>query len=98
MLEILALVHLTRRIGTMVSAKGRKPFRYKLLTVALWVGGEIFGFIAGALVVQFAGLPEASAYLFALAGAVLGAVTAYFIAKTVPPTEIAPPPDPPTFH
>lgn len=98
MLEILALVHLTRRIGEIVSAKGRKPFRYKLMAVGLWVGGEVFGFIAGAVVVAFTGWPEPVMYLFGLIGAVLGAITAYFIAKTVPPTEFIPPPEPPKFN
>lgn len=97
MLEILALVHLTRRIGAIVAAKGRKPFPYKLMTVGLWIGGEVFGFIIGAFVVAFTRWPEPVMYLVGLVGAVLGAVAAYFIANTVPPTETSPPPQPPTF-
>ena len=41
MLEILALFFLTKRIGEIVEEKGRKTIGYKLLTVALWIGGEV---------------------------------------------------------
>jgi hypothetical protein len=98
MLEILALFFLTKRIGEIVEEKGRKTIGYKLLTVALWIGGEIVFAIVGAVIVAMAGLPDLVIYLFALGGAAIGAGIAFTIAKVLPPLAIEPPPAPPTFR
>lgn len=95
MLEILALVYLTRKIGRMVEEKGRKRGWYKALTVLLWFGGEIFGGIAGAILL---GGEEAAFYLFALLGAAAGAGTAYLIAANLSSLSPLPPPVPPVLE
>ncbi|MEO6392595.1 MAG: hypothetical protein ABIP75_12135 [Pyrinomonadaceae bacterium] len=97
MLEILALIHLTRRIGEIVAEKGRKTFGYKLMAVALWIGGEFVSAVLGAVIAQVMGWPSAIAYLFALIGAVIGAGIAFLIAKQLPPLAVEPPPQPPSF-
>lgn len=99
MLEIIALVWLTRRIGEIVKVKNRKSGWYKLMTVLLWFGCEILGAIIGGIVVALTNSPEAVIYLIALAGAAVGAGVAYAIAKAVPPLspEMGTPPPPPTF-
>lgn len=47
MLEILALVFLTRSIGTTAERKGLKPGTWKLYTVLAWFAGEFLGFLIG---------------------------------------------------
>ncbi|MBW8879597.1 MAG: hypothetical protein JF614_32085 [Acidobacteria bacterium] len=72
MLEILALIYLTRKNGGIAEKKGNKPGLYKFLTVLLWIGGEIVGGILGAIVAS--GSDEMGPlYLFALVGALAGA-------------------------
>jgi hypothetical protein len=78
MLEILLLVGLCKRISRMVGEKGRKAGGYIGLTIGLWIGGEILGFIVGQLLDMGGG-----AYAFALFGAGLGALAAYWIARSV---------------
>jgi len=85
MLEILALVYLTRKIGGVVEAKGHKGGRYKVLTVVLWIGGEFVGAILGGVLSGGAESGLGAVYLFALLGAAAGAGLAYFIAANVPP-------------
>jgi hypothetical protein len=98
MLEIILLIFLTRRIGEIVEEKGRKTIWFKVLTVALWIGGEITGAIIGAIVAAVSGVSDILIYVFALLGAAVGAGIAFIIAKSVSPlTYIAPPPPPPTF-
>ncbi len=99
MLEIFALIFLTRRVGEIVSAKGRKAGWYKLMTVLLWFGCEVGGAILGGIIVGLSGASEGFIYLLALIGAAVGAGAAFLIAKSVPPVEAMPavPPPPPTF-
>lgn len=44
MLEIIALIFLTKDIGNLASRKGLKPGTWKLYTVLAWIGAEIMGF------------------------------------------------------
>jgi hypothetical protein len=81
MLEILALLALTRKIGKIVENKGYKPGMYKFLTCVLWFGGEIFGAILGAIISEGEMIPT---YLIAILGAMIGAGTAYLIAVNRP--------------
>jgi uncharacterized membrane protein YeaQ/YmgE (transglycosylase-associated protein family) len=89
MLEIIAIIILSMRIGTIVKEKGRKPGWYYFMTVALWVGGEIVGAFIGAIILAISGVHSTTqqclTYLFALAGAAAGGVAAYFIAKNLSP-------------
>ncbi|MFN8250857.1 MAG: hypothetical protein U0V75_03160 [Ferruginibacter sp.] len=47
MLEILALIFLTRNIGNITIQKGLKSGTWKLYTVLAWFGAEILGIVAG---------------------------------------------------
>jgi len=97
MLEIIALVMLTRRIGDIVKQKNRKSGWYKFMTVLLWFGCEVIGAVIGGIVVGLTGSPDAVIYLIALAGAAVGAGIAFLIAKALPPLapEMGTPPPPP---
>lgn len=92
MLEILALIYLTRKNGAIAEKKGKKPGLYKLLTVLLWFGGEVFGAILGA-VIAGGGDAMGAVYLFALVGALVGAGLSRLIVNKLPsvvpvPTEV----------
>lgn len=45
MLEILALIYLSRKIGDLAERKGQRKNLWKLYTVLAWFGAEIFGII-----------------------------------------------------
>ena len=90
MLEIIALMALTKRIGSIVEQKGHKSRWYKVLTVVLWFGGELTGGILGLIVAGADESAQCLIYLFALLGAAVGAVIAYSIANSLSP--IGPPP------
>ena len=47
MLEIVALIYLTRSVGQLALNKGLKPGTWKLYTVLAWFAGEITGLIIG---------------------------------------------------
>ena len=47
MLEIIALIFLTKKIGALAEKKGLKPGTWKLYTVLCWFGAEILGAILG---------------------------------------------------
>ena len=88
MCEIIMLVILCRSIGNVVAAKGRQKIGYQLMLVGLWIGGEILGVIAGIAVIGATGGGKNDAvfaYIGALGGALLGAMTAFIIASSLPP-------------
>jgi outer membrane lipoprotein SlyB len=76
MLEIIALIFLTKEIGKIAVEKGLKPAPWKLYTVLAWIAGEIAGGIIGILI--FGGNNLVSAALVAIGGAITG----YLILKT----------------
>ncbi len=76
MLEILALLALTKKIGAIAETKGRKAGGYKLLTVVLWIGGEFIGAFIGAAIGNG---DTCATYAVAIAGAAIGAGIAYLI-------------------
>jgi hypothetical protein len=47
MLEIIALIFLTKKIGNLAIQKGLRPGTWKLYTVLAWFGSEIVGIIIG---------------------------------------------------
>jgi hypothetical protein len=85
MLEILALIALTGKIGKIVEKKGYKPGWYKFLTCALWFGGEVFGAIIGAILSEGEMIPT---YLIAIIGAAIGAGASYWIAINRPARQL----------
>jgi uncharacterized membrane protein YqgA involved in biofilm formation len=50
MLEIIALIFLTKNIGKLADQKGLKPGTWKLYTVLAWFGAEILGIAIGFMV------------------------------------------------
>ena len=75
MLEIIALIFLTKHIGRIAADKGLKPGIWKLYTVLAWIAGEFLGAVVGVLI--FGTDNIFSVFLVAVAGAVTG----YFIIK-----------------
>ena len=74
MLEIFAIIKLTKMLAAKAEAKGRASTWGGLLPL-FWIGGEIFGFLIGAVVA-----PEGlAAYLVALLGAAAGAISAFLV-------------------
>ena len=82
MIEILALIFLTRKIGAICEEKGRKTGWYKALTVLLWFGFEAAGVVIG--IVAF-GAEGGVIYLYALIGAAVGTGIAFLIVKNLKP-------------
>lgn len=77
MLEIIALIFLTKNIGNLAEQKGLQKGIWKLYTVLAWIGAEIFGVFLGLL---FFG--EESLFPAILLG--LGcAISSYFILKII---------------
>jgi hypothetical protein len=79
MLEIIALIAMGKRIGSIMREKGRKGGWYQLLLVVLWIGGEFVGAIFGGIITN--GRGGLAIYLFALIGAAVGAAIAFWIAN-----------------
>ena len=75
MLEIIALIFLTKQIGKLAADKGLKPGTWKLYLVLAWVAGELMGLVAGVLIFG----PD-NIFSIMLVG-IAGAVTGYFIIK-----------------
>ena len=50
MLEIILLIFLTKKIGTIAEAKGLPPKRWKLYLVLGWIGGELLGAIVAVMI------------------------------------------------
>lgn len=81
MLEIIALIFLTKKIGAICEDKGRKAGWYKALTVLLWFGCEVAGAFIGVITVGGGVI----VYVYALIGAVVGAGISFVIAKNLKP-------------
>ncbi len=75
MLEIIALIFLTKEIGKIANEKGLKPLSWKIYTVLAWIAGEFIGAVAGIMI--FGTNNFFSVVLVALAGAITG----YFLIK-----------------
>lgn len=87
MLEIFVLIAMSRGIGDIVQAKGRARIGYQLLLWLFWFGGELCGAVAGGVLSAASGADDVSLFLIygcGIAGAVVGAVLAFAIAKGVP--------------
>ena len=84
MIEILVWIGLGRKLMSMAKERGRSG-AWGLLGPAMWIGGEIFGFIVGALM----GLEMYPSYGIAIVCAILGGVVSYFIVKSLEPTALA---------
>jgi hypothetical protein len=77
MLEIIALIFLTKHIGNLASNKGLRPGRWKLFTVLAWLAGEFIGAMIGVVLFGIHNL------FSVLIMAIAGAFTGYVILKNV---------------
>lgn len=50
MLEIIALLFLTKEIGKIAAQKGLKPVKWKIYTVIAWLISEIIGVVVGIMI------------------------------------------------
>jgi hypothetical protein len=90
MVEILALLALTRIIGDMARRRGRSASGFQLMLLVFWFGGEILGAaLTYALVAdsQQGKVNLVPIYCYALVGAVAGAVLAFVVAKMAKPVD-----------
>src|SRR3954465_15143254 len=89
MLEIFLLIFLTRKIGSICEQKGRtSSIGFKIMLVAFWFLGEIFGAVFGAIISRGAGV---AVYGLALLGAAIGAGVTFIIVMNLPQGEYVPP-------
>lgn len=75
MLEIIALIFLTKEIGKLANAKGLKVVTWKIYTIVAWIISEIIGLIVGVLIFGTDNL-----FSVAMIGLTF-AITSYFIIK-----------------
>jgi uncharacterized membrane protein len=76
MIEIIALVFLTKNIGALALQKGLKPGTWKLYTVLCWFGAELLGILIGLILFG-------EEYIFVAIVLGLGsAIAGYFILKS----------------
>ena len=50
MLEIIALIFLTKEIGKLAAQKGLKPITWKIYTIIAWLISEIIGVVVGVMI------------------------------------------------
>ena len=74
MAEIIILWILCKRISNIARLRKRDPANYCFLLVGLWIAGELIGATVG---IALTGSPNIIAYIFALAGAVVGSSIAF---------------------
>ena len=75
MLEIIALIFLTKEIGRIAHDKGLRPVTWKIYTVVGWIVSEIIGLIAGVMI-----FGKDNLFSIILVGLTF-AITSYFIIK-----------------
>jgi len=76
MLEIIALIFLTKEIGKLAVSKGLKSATWKIYTILAWIAGEFMGAIIGLLIFGINNL-----FSVILVG-IAGAFTGYVILKS----------------
>jgi hypothetical protein len=79
MLEILAIIGLSKKIGNIAFDKGLKKTPYIIIMIALWVVLEIVGAVIGTLIF---GEETLMVYLCAVLGAATGALLGYLIVNS----------------
>jgi hypothetical protein len=75
MLELIALIFLTREIGKLAEEKGLKPLTWKIYTIISWIITEIIGIIVGVML-----FGKDNLFSVVLVGLTF-AITSYFIIK-----------------
>ncbi len=79
MLEIIAIIFLSRNIGSMAFEKGHSAGMYKFLTVLFWIVFELIGAVIGTIVLG----EGIGVYVFALLAAGLGYLIIYLIVSNL---------------
>ena len=79
MLEILAVIGISRKIAQVAQEKGRNS-AWGILGAVGWFAGEVFGFLIGVMMTE----SIFGAYGFAIVGAIGGAVVAWLIVNNLP--------------
>lgn len=87
MLEILLLIFLCKRLGTMLRAKGRSAGWFQVLLVVCWFGGEFVCALAMMVITQNPNV-DATIYIGALLGAAGGAIIVFVIAHHLAPLNV----------
>ena len=91
MCEIICLIGLWRMLGTAAEEKGRPAIWFQLMGIGMYLGGEVFGFIAGSVLLGGSGGGMSlGPYVCALGGGLAGAVLS-FVIVTVMPAALPPP-------
>ena len=75
MIEIIALIFLTREIGRLAHDKGLKPITWKIYTIISWIISEIIGIMVGLMIFS-----KDNLFSIAMIG-ITFAITSYFIIK-----------------
>lgn len=75
MLELIALIFLTKEIGKLAEEKGLKPLTWKIYTIISWIITEIIGIIVGVML-----FGKDNLFSVVLVGLTF-AITSYFIIK-----------------
>lgn len=70
MLEIIALIFLSKEIGNIAATKGLKPALWKFYMVLAWISGEILGITVGFMIFQVDNI--ISIMLIGIAGGITG--------------------------
>ena len=88
MLEILLLIFLCKKVGSIVGPKGYSPGWFKFFAVIAWFGGEIAGAFIGVIIAMMGdpnpqGPPMGIIYVGALVGAAVGVGIVFVIANSL---------------
>ena len=75
MLEIVALIFLTKEIGKLAHNKGLKPLTWKIYTIVAWIVSEIIGVFVGVMIFGVNNI-----FSVVMVGLTF-AITSYFIIK-----------------
>jgi hypothetical protein len=95
MLEIIIIWRLTKYIGTLAQEKGYKKLGYQVMSVILWLVGELIG---GSIAYSFfEKKPVILQYVIAFIGALAGAGIAFLIMRALPNHETDIPSEKPKF-
>ena len=75
MLEIVALIFITKEIGKLAHNKGLKPLTWKIYTIVAWIVSEIIGVFVGVMIFGVNNI-----FSVVMVGLTF-AITSYFIIK-----------------
>ena len=86
MLEIYIIYRLTKYVGRIAEQKNLKKLRYQVMSVFLWIIGELTGVLLAGILLEETSF--GSVYGFGLAGAFIGAIIAFLVMRFIPEKNI----------